>query len=49
MTDILMMAAVGGQERTRKQWEVLLQSAGFSIRKIHSTITPHSLIEVEKT
>jgi hypothetical protein len=49
MTDILMMAAVGGQERTHRQWEVLLQSAGFSIRKIHSTITPHSLIEVEKT
>jgi hypothetical protein len=48
MTDILMMVAVGGLERTRRQWLCLLETAGFRIRKIHPTITPHSLIEVEK-
>jgi len=48
MTDILMMAAAGGQERTRAQWESLLETSGFRIRKIHPTITPHSLIEVGK-
>lgn len=48
MTDILMMAAAGGLERTHKQWQNLLEASGFRIRKIHPTITPHSLIEVEK-
>ena len=48
MADILMMAAAGGKERTLKQWENLLSASGFSIRKIHPTITPHSIIEVLK-
>lgn len=48
MTDILMMAATGGMERTHVQWEKLLQVSGFRIRKIHPNITPHSLIEAEK-
>ncbi len=48
MTDILMMIAAGGKERTRQEWEALLDRAGFRIRKIHSTISPHSLIEAEK-
>jgi len=48
MTDILMMAAAGGRERTHAQWETLLEASGFRIRRIHSTITPYSLIEAEK-
>jgi len=48
MTDILMMAAAGGMERTHQQWEELLKATGFRIREIHSSITPHSLIEAEK-
>jgi len=48
MTDILMLAAAGGKERTHAQWNKLLKEAGFRIRKIHSTITPHSLIEAKK-
>ena len=48
MTDILMMVALGGKERTRAQFESLLSQTGFKIRKIHSTITPHSIIEAEK-
>ncbi len=48
MTDILMMAAAGGMERTLAQWENLLAGSGFKIRKIHPTISHHSLIEAEK-
>lgn len=48
MTDILMMVTAGGKERTRAEFEVLLDKTGFRIRKIHPTISPHSLIEVEK-
>ena len=48
MTDILMMVAGGGKERTRTQFESLLNQTGFKIRKIHTTITPHSIIESEK-
>jgi len=49
MTDILMMAAVGGKERTRNEWEALLTDAGFMIRKIHGTVSPQHLIEVVKS
>ena len=45
MTDILMMAAAGGRERTRSQWENLLELSGFRIRKIHATISHFSIIE----
>jgi len=48
MTDILMLAAAGGKERTLKQWESLLSASGFSIRKSRPTISPHSIIEVVK-
>lgn len=48
MSDILMMAAAGGKERTRTQWKNLLTEAGFRIRKIHPTISPHCLIEAKK-
>jgi len=48
MTDMLMMVAAGGKERTRTEYEALLEQTGFRIRKIHPTISPHSLIEAEK-
>jgi len=47
MTDILMMVSAGGKERTLAEFEILLEQAGFRIRKIRSTISPHSLIEAE--
>jgi hypothetical protein len=47
MTDILMMVSAGGKERTRAEFETLLNRTGFRIRKIYSTISPHSLIEAE--
>jgi hypothetical protein len=48
MSDILMMAAAGGKERTHTQWKKLLEEAGFRIRKIHPTISPHCLMEAKK-
>lgn len=48
MTDILMMVSAGGKERTREEFEVLLHNVGFRIRKIHPTVSPHSIIEAEK-
>ena len=48
MTDILMMVAAGGRERTRTQWKSLLAASGFRIRKIHPTISHHSIIEASK-
>jgi hypothetical protein len=47
MTDNLMMLHTGGLERTRSQWISLLGEAGFSIRKLHKNLTPHTLIECE--
>ena len=39
--DISMMAALGAQERTREQWEGLVDAAGLQIKEIHpySTVT----------
>ncbi|MFH0757696.1 MAG: methyltransferase [Bacteroidota bacterium] len=48
MTDILMMVSAGGKERTKPEFDGLLKMAGFRIRKIYPTISPHSLLEVEK-
>ena len=48
MSDVLMMVAVGGKERTRVEYSILLQKAGFRIRKIRRTVAPLSLIEAEK-
>lgn len=48
MTDILMMVAAGGKERTLGQWESLLSASAFKIRKIHPTISHQSIIEAVK-
>ena len=48
MTDILMMVAAGGKERTLGQWENLLSASAFNIRKIHPTISHQSIIEAVK-
>ena len=48
MTDILMMTALGGKERTKHEFKILLDQAGFRIRKIYRTISQLILIEAEK-
>jgi hypothetical protein len=44
MTDILMMAGPGGRERTRNEYEVLLDKAGYKIEQVKRTISPLCLI-----
>jgi demethylsterigmatocystin 6-O-methyltransferase len=34
--DLTMMAQLGSKERTREQWDVLIQSAGLKIVDIHT-------------
>jgi hypothetical protein len=48
MTDILMMVSAGGKERTLEEFRSLTEKAGFRIRKVHPTVSPHSIIEAEK-
>jgi len=47
MTDILMLVAMNGKERTLVEFESLLDQSGFTIQKIHPTVTPHKLIEAK--
>lgn len=44
MTDIFMMAGLGGRERTRSEYQDLLDRAGYRIEKIKRTVSPLSLI-----
>jgi hypothetical protein len=44
MTDIFMMAGLGGRERTRKEFQAILEKAGYKIDQIKPTVSPLSLI-----
>lgn len=47
--DIQMLTSMpGGKERTRKEFEALLQKAGLSLVRIHPTIAPISVIEARR-
>jgi O-methyltransferase domain len=48
MTDMLMMTALGGKERTRDEFRILLDQAGLRILKIQRTISQLIMIEAEK-
>lgn len=43
--DIAMLALTGGRERTKDEFERLLQAAGFRLAGLHPTATPFTLIE----
>ncbi|MGA6205582.1 methyltransferase [Nocardia testacea] len=47
LTDISMLVNMGGQERTRCEYEELCRSAGFAVVAVHPTVFPtsYSLIE----
>lgn len=47
MIDLLMMVGVNGRERTKSEFEALLQKAGFVIRKIYRTVSPFVIITAE--
>ncbi|MBY8848282.1 hypothetical protein K7G98_06405 [Saccharothrix sp. MB29] len=34
-SDLLMLAACGGRERTRAEWDALLAAAGFEVAAVH--------------
>jgi len=43
--DFVMLTALGGQERTKEQYEDLLQEAGFRLSAVVQTASPMSVIE----
>ncbi|WP_281920719.1 methyltransferase [Nocardia cyriacigeorgica] len=47
LTDISMLVNMGGQERTRAEYETLCSRAGFAVIAVHPTVFPtsYSLIE----
>ncbi len=44
MTDIFMMAGLGGRERTEAEFSSLIVTAGFKLERIIETVSPLSLI-----
>jgi hypothetical protein len=44
MSDIFMMAGPDGKERTREEFRVLLEKAGFRLEQVKKTVAPLSLI-----
>jgi hypothetical protein len=45
LSDLNMMLLSGGCERTEEEYRALLAAAGFDLRRIVPTTTPHSIIE----
>ena len=43
--DFVMLTALGGQERTKEQYEALLRDAGFRLSAVVQTASPMSIIE----
>jgi len=43
--DIIMLAVTGGKERTRTQYEQLLEVAGFGVERVISTESQYSIVE----
>jgi len=43
--DFVMLTALGGQERTREQYESLLREAGFRLSTVVQTASPMCIIE----
>jgi len=45
LSDLNMLLLSGGCERTEDEYRALLVAAGFEIRRIIHTTTPHCIIE----
>lgn len=43
--DLQMLVGSGGKERTRAEFEAVLEAAGFGSVRVHDTITPFSIVE----
>lgn len=48
MLDLNMLVASGGKERTKEQYEYLLQTSGFKLNKIITMVSPYSIVEAIK-
>ncbi|MGW4070514.1 methyltransferase [Nocardia grenadensis] len=49
LTDISMLVNMGGQERTRIEYETLCRRAGFVVAAVHQTVLPTSYSLIEAT
>ncbi|MBF6352074.1 MULTISPECIES: methyltransferase [Nocardia] len=49
LTDISMLVNMGGQERTRNEYETLCRRAGFEVTAVHPTVLPTSYSLIEAT
>ncbi|WP_280490623.1 methyltransferase, partial [Nocardia carnea] len=49
LTDISMLVNMGGQERTRTEYEHLCRRAGFTVTAVHPTVLPTSYSLIEAT
>lgn len=49
LTDISMLVNMGGQERTRGEYETLCRQAGFAVTAVHPTVLPTSYSLIEAT
>ncbi|WP_280402916.1 methyltransferase [Nocardia carnea] len=49
LTDISMLVNMGGQERTRTEYEQLCRRAGFTVTGVHPTVLPTSYSLLEAT
>jgi hypothetical protein len=45
MSDLNMLAVTGGRERSEKEWEVLLEAAGFRLRRVVPVGTDVGIVE----
>jgi O-methyltransferase domain len=45
ISDLNMLAMMGGKERTGPEWRELLESAGFTGIEVRQTVTPFSVIQ----
>ncbi len=44
----MLIGTEGGKERTRKEFEQILKSSGFVIKRVIATVSPFSIVEAEK-
>jgi hypothetical protein len=45
MLDLMMLVGPGGQERTEREYGVLLDKAGFRLTRVVPTASPVSVVE----
>ena len=49
LSDLHMLVATGGKERTEAEYRTLLAAAGFELTRIIPVLTPYNMIEAVRT